>query len=571
MKQLLPAIAFLSALLLVRPASAVAPVVPIVGGDSGGADLTVVDGAILSGVFTNVGTFTIPAGATVTLAGGVAFEMHAKTIVIGGTLNGNGAGSAGGAGGSHNDGTSTHRGGTGLGSGGGGGGEFSRSCCVHASGGGGAAYGGAGGAGGGSLDSTPGAAGVPYGAAAWTDRRLGSGGGGGGGVDAGYLADGGAGGAGGGSILLDATTLTIAGSVTANGANGANGGASTYGAAGGGGGSGGAIVLVATTLTLPGMLGAKGGNGGAPNGGDASLQVYSGGGGGGGGGWVKAFVGSTTNALVADVSGGAGSVNGGSSGEAPPPLAGASGVMQTTWSALSLQSSAPSVQKGTEVTFTATVTGSGSAPSGDVTFLDGTSTLGTGTLANGVATFSTSALAAGAHTIVAQFGGTAAYPALSTATVTENVSTTTTTTLVASKNPAALGESISFTATVTDGASGSVDFLDGSSSLGTAQLDGTHATLSTSSLTVGSHAITAVYSGDASHTSSTSAVLTEVIDGVDAGSISVDAGAVVSTEMTSGNDDSGCSFVAAPASTCGPFAAVSLLALGLVLRRRRRT
>jgi hypothetical protein len=52
--------------------------------------------------------------------------------------------------------------------------------------------------------------------------------------------------------------------------------------------------------------------------------------------------------------------------------------------------------------------GSKNIPTGTVTFLDGTSTLGTGTLnSSGSATFTTSTLAAGTHQITASYGGDA--------------------------------------------------------------------------------------------------------------------------------------------------------------------
>jgi hypothetical protein len=59
------------------------------------------------------------------------------------------------------------------------------------------------------------------------------------------------------------------------------------------------------------------------------------------------------------------------------------------------------------VTFTATVTGSGPAPTGIVTFWDGLVSLGTGTLSGGVATLTTSALTIGSHLVRAAYGGDA--------------------------------------------------------------------------------------------------------------------------------------------------------------------
>jgi hypothetical protein len=70
---------------------------------------------------------------------------------------------------------------------------------------------------------------------------------------------------------------------------------------------------------------------------------------------------------------------------------------------------------GLAVTFTATVTATASGgnaapnPTGTVTFLDGTTLIGTGVLsASGVATLTTSALAVGSHSITASYAGTGA-------------------------------------------------------------------------------------------------------------------------------------------------------------------
>lgn len=90
----------------------------------------------------------------------------------------------------------------------------------------------------------------------------------------------------------------------------------------------------------------------------------------------------------------------------------------------------------------------------------------------------------------------------------------TTTTLVSSENPAGVGDTVTFTATVgsvTAGTpTGTVTFYDGSSVLGPGTVASGIATFATSTLTLGSHSIKAVYSGDANFAGSASAVLTEV-------------------------------------------------------------
>src|SRR5260221_12183671 len=96
-----------------------------------------------------------------------------------------------------------------------------------------------------------------------------------------------------------------------------------------------------------------------------------------------------------------------------------------------------------------------------------------------------------------------------------------TTTVASSKNPSCSGQSITFTATVTKSGgpntpTGTVTFKDGASTIGTGGLSGSGgiatATFSTSSLSVGSHSITAVYPGDGNFTGSTSSALTQNVD-----------------------------------------------------------
>lgn len=87
--------------------------------------------------------------------------------------------------------------------------------------------------------------------------------------------------------------------------------------------------------------------------------------------------------------------------------------------------------------------------------------------------------------------------------------------IVSSASPTAVGAIVTFTASVTGGAtqpSGNVRFYDGTSLLGTAATSSTGtATFAISSLTLGSHPITANFTGDASNSPSTSPVLTQVV------------------------------------------------------------
>jgi hypothetical protein len=184
----------------------------------------------------------------------------------------------------------------------------------------------------------------------------------------------------------------------------------------------------------------------------------------------------------------------------------------------SIASSANPSIPGQSLSFTATV--SPSDATGTVTFFDGTMSLGVGTLIGGQAmcgvnsSCSTSYLAAGSHSIKAVYNGDTKY-GTSSGTLTQMMTVNTVVTVTSSANPATSGQSVTFIATVGPWGTGTVTFYDGTTMLGSAPLalspiDRTYkATFSTSGLTVGSHSITARYSGDANTNGSTSTPLTE--------------------------------------------------------------
>ena len=122
---------------------------------------------------------------------------------------------------------------------------------------------------------------------------------------------------------------------------------------------------------------------------------------------------------------------------------------------------------------------------------------------------------AGAFTIVATATGIVT-PTTFTETNTAITPTpiTTTTTLMSSLNPSTVGQSVTFTASVSGAGgppTGTVTFKEGATILGTGTLSSGAATFATSVLTSGSHAITAVYSGDATFAGSTSNTVTQVV------------------------------------------------------------
>jgi len=92
----------------------------------------------------------------------------------------------------------------------------------------------------------------------------------------------------------------------------------------------------------------------------------------------------------------------------------------------------------------------------------------------------------------------------------------TSTTLTSSLNPSNYGHSVTFTAAVTSSSgtpTGTVIFYDGTTVIGSSALSSGSASFSTSSLPAGSDPITAAYQGSASYAPSTSAVLTQVVNG----------------------------------------------------------
>ena len=168
---------------------------------------------------------------------------------------------------------------------------------------------------------------------------------------------------------------------------------------------------------------------------------------------------------------------------------------------------------GQYVTFTATVTGS--SPTGKVQFLNGAASLGSSvTLSGGSATMTTSSLSAGTHSITAVYSGDSSNSVSTSAVLSEVVNLNARTpTIASSLNPATAGQSVTFTSTVPGNSpTGTVQFMDGDIGLGApVALKGGAASLTFSKISVGTHAITAVYSGDGSNAGGASPMLNEVV------------------------------------------------------------
>ena len=119
------------------------------------------------------------------------------------------------------------------------------------------------------------------------------------------------------------------------------------------------------------------------------------------------------------------------------------------------------------------------------------------------------------HIVCASVSSLSPFTAFESQTVTQSP---TSIGLSSSANPSTFGQNVTFTASLTASGSptpsGTVTFLDGATPLGPAVTlaGGTTATFLSSTLTVGTHSITAQYSGDTNYTSSTSSAVLQVIN-----------------------------------------------------------
>lgn len=182
------------------------------------------------------------------------------------------------------------------------------------------------------------------------------------------------------------------------------------------------------------------------------------------------------------------------------------GVMlgATTWQTTTTLTSNlnPSIY-GQAVTLTATVNTVGwIVPTGYVTFRNGGSGMGTVALSsNAVATLTKTNLPAGTLSLTATYNGDLQSAKSTSASLTQVVNpASTTTSITSSVNPSSAGQPVTFTAKVTSPTTkvtGTVTFVAGETDLGTIPLSGGKASVTTSTLPVGTTKVTASYNGTA--------------------------------------------------------------------------
>jgi hypothetical protein len=176
----------------------------------------------------------------------------------------------------------------------------------------------------------------------------------------------------------------------------------------------------------------------------------------------------------------------------------------------------------------------GATPSGlTASFYDGATLIGTSTVTNGIASLSLANLAVGSHSFTAKIvDATNAYLTSTSTAVAFTVSKSESKlTLTGPPSSIKFGNSASFTANVAATApgagspTGTVQFYDGSTLLGSATVNSSgDASYSTSALAVGTHTITATYAGDTNFNTSTSTAFSQtVVSGVPT-SLTISAG-----------------------------------------------
>jgi Bacterial Ig-like domain (group 3)/FG-GAP-like repeat/FG-GAP repeat len=154
---------------------------------------------------------------------------------------------------------------------------------------------------------------------------------------------------------------------------------------------------------------------------------------------------------------------------------------------------------GAVVTLSATVVGGGgTSPTGQVIFKDGTIVLGTSGISGETATITARGLTVGVHYITAVYVGDSNYSATTSAPLVQTISKATAViNLTSSINPSVFGNTVTITAKITKGATGTVLFTDGENTIGSGIVNGdSSAVISTANLAAGLHTITAIYSGD---------------------------------------------------------------------------
>ena len=228
-----------------------------------------------------------------------------------------------------------------------------------------------------------------------------------------------------------------------------------------------------------------------------------------------------------------------------------SGVIAST---VAVTAPATSIVQGLPVVLTTTVTSSGLAPTGSVTFYAGSAVLGTATLnSRRRAAVTTSTLRLGANSITVSYGGDAnnaqSTSAVLLVTVTAPGSTTSTVTVKPAATSVVAGQPLTVSVTVGGAAggatpSGSVNLATGSYSIWQPLSGGTASfTLPAGTLSSGANTLTASYPGDPVYAAGTATATVTVppvlVTSPAAGPVSAGTSATATVTFSSGSTYSG--------------------------------
>jgi N-acetylneuraminic acid mutarotase len=220
-----------------------------------------------------------------------------------------------------------------------------------------------------------------------------------------------------------------------------------------------------------------------------------------------------------------------------PDCGGGGGGGGGTTPTISVATSGTPSAYGNPVTLTATVT---SGDAGTVTFYNGSASIGTATPSSGAARLTTSNLPVGSDSITATIAASGNYLTATSSAITQVVNGIYPTISLATSggNPSTYGTSVSLTATVTSGDTGAVTFYSGTTYLGTATPSGGRATLTTSSLPVGSDSITATIATSGDYGAATSSPVSQTVTAAPPtiSGLSPNSGAVGASITVSGTD-----------------------------------
>lgn len=178
-------------------------------------------------------------------------------------------------------------------------------------------------------------------------------------------------------------------------------------------------------------------------------------------------------------------------------------TVQPATTAIAITNAAPSPSTyGQAVMFTATVSTSAGLATGNVTFSVGGRAIGSAVLSGGTASMTTTPtqLMGGTDSVTGGYAGDVNHAASSSVPYLQSVGpVATTTTIASSLNPAAIGQGVTLTATVsaaTGTPSGNIQFLDGTTNLGTVAYFGGSSQLGAAFTTTGTHSLSANFLGN---------------------------------------------------------------------------